>query len=105
MHLCNNDGIVLNDQEATDALSLTFSSNFSTNHITQHVSTRAPAQSLQEFACTQAVIIDALHCCPNSNSYTDSISFKFIEAVAISIIKPLNIIFQHSLFDSKFPSV
>ena len=104
-HLCNNDGIVLNDQEATDALSLTLLSNFSPNHNSQHASTRAPAQSLHEFACIPALIVDALHCWPISSSCPDSIPFKLIKAVAKSIIRPLNILFQHSLFEGTFPSV
>ena len=64
-----------------------------------------PVQSLHEFAYSPAFLVDALHCSLNSNSCPGSISFKLLKAVAKSIIRQLNIIFQHSLFEGTFPPV
>ena len=104
IHVCKND-VALTDQEAAEVLLQTFSSNFSIRHTAKPSSTSIHTQSLTDFACTPALIVEALHRCPNSNSCPDGLSFKLIKAVAKSIIAPLTIIFQHSLFEGIFPSV
>ena len=101
IHICKND-VALTDQEAAEVLLQTFSSNFSIRHTAKPSSTSTHTQSLTDFACP---IVEALHRCPNSNSCPDGLSFKLIKAVAKSIIAPLTIIFQHSLFEGIFPSV
>jgi hypothetical protein len=50
-------------------------------------------------------IIRALHDCPNTNSSPDSISYQLLKAVQSTIIQPLTIIFQHSLFEGVFPDI
>ena len=103
IHICKND-VVLTDQEAADVLLQTFSSNFTIKHVAKPCLMPVHTQSLTDFACTPALIVEALHRCPNSNSCPDGLSFKLIKAVAKSIIAPLTIIFQHSLFEGTFPS-
>ena len=104
IHISKND-VALTDQEAAEVLLQTFSSNFSIRHTTKPSSMSTHTQSLTDFACTPTLIVDALHRCPNSNSCPDGLSFKLIKAVAKSIIAPLTIIFQHSLFERISPSV
>ena len=104
IHICKND-VALTDQEAAEILLQTFSSNFSIRHTAKPSSTSEHKQSLTDFACTPALIVEALHRCPNSNSCPEGLSFKLIKAVAKPIIAPLTIIFQHSLFEGIFPSV
>ena len=104
IHICKND-VALTDQEAAKVLLQTSSSNFSIRHTAKPSSTSTHTQSLTDFACTSALIVEALHRCPNSNSCPDGLSFKLFKAVAKSIIAPLIIIFQHFLFEGIFSSV
>ena len=104
IHISKND-VALTNQEAAEVQLQTFSSNISIRHITKPCSTSTHTQSLTDFACMPALIVEALHRSPNSNSCPDDLSFKLIKAVAKSIIAPLTIIFQHSLFEGIFPSV
>ena len=102
---CKND-VAVTDQEAAEVLLQTFTSNFLIRHTAKPCSTSTHTQSLTDFACMPAaLIVEVLHRCRNSNSCPDGLSFKFIKAVAKSIITPLTIIFQHSLFEGIFSSV
>ena len=51
---------------------------------------------------TELAVAEALAACNNSSSMPDGISFKVLKTLPRQIIKPLNIIFQHSLLNSKF---
>ena len=55
------------------------------------------------FNSTEFAVYEALNACPTSNSSPDGISFKLLKSVAGHIIRPLNIVFQHSLHDGTFP--
>ena len=77
IHICKND-VALTNQEAAKVLLQIFSSNFSIRHTAKPSSTSSQTQSLINFACTPALIVEALHRCPNSNSCPDGLSFKLI---------------------------
>ena len=70
---CKND-VAVTDQEAAEVLLQTFTSNFSIRHTAKPCSTSAHMQSFTDFACMPAaLIVEALHRCPNSNSCPDGL--------------------------------
>ena len=57
------------------------------------------------FKCSEIAVMEALTCCPNSYSSPDGIPFKLLKLIAQFIFRPLNIVFQHSLFQGIFPKI
>jgi hypothetical protein len=49
-------------------------------------------------------VADALKACPKSDSSPDGVSYKLLHMVRQHVIKPLNIIFQQSIFKGTFPT-
>jgi ribonuclease P/MRP protein subunit RPP40 len=94
------------DQQAADIFATQFSSNFSaTAGNVQPPVTPTSSRSHLSFNSTEAAVLEALVSSPNTNSSPDGISFKLLKAVSANLARPLNIIFQHSLFDGVFPSI
>ena len=56
------------------------------------------------FNCSQRDVVYALQSCANTAAGPDGVNFSTIEIRAPSILLPLQIIFQQSLTQGKFPS-
>ena len=97
-------GGCMSDKEAADMLLDEFSKNFSiaSANVCQAVDLLSTNTSLW-LSSTELAVVEALATCSNSSSSPDGISFKILKIVSRHIIKPLNKIFQHSLYDGKFP--
>ena len=103
INLCIND-TVLTDQEAAETLLRTLLSNFSAadNRLINNA-TSSDTPPLR-FNCTAAMVASALQQCSNSSCSSDGISFRLLKAIGGCILFPLNIIYQHSLFEGTFPT-
>ena len=104
VQLCVN-GTALSNNDSANALLSTFSSNFTSPvnapppcDVTSH-DTHEPFR----FNCTVAMVMEALHLCPNKASCPDGISFNLLKEISGLIASPLNTVFQHSLFEGIFP--
>ncbi len=103
------NGTLAPDSVAAEAFLCEFSNNFSKAtdalSLTSDVSVDGGQQSLFTFNCTEADVMAALIACPIADSSPDGLSYRLLKAVAGCIIRPLNIIFQQSLFSGIFPRV
>ena len=104
VQLCVNS-TALSNNDSANALLSTFSSNFTSPvnapppcDVTSH-DTHEPFR----FNCTVAMVMEALHLCPNKASCPDGISFNLLKEISGLIASPLNTVFQHSLFEGIFP--
>ena len=102
----SRNGLLLTDSDTAEILSREFAASFNTTrdrnyfHIT--IASFSELQ-LSQFNCHEELEWDAIHQCSNSNSSPDGISFKLLKAVAKFIVQPLNVIYQHSLYEDVFP--
>ena len=55
--------------------------------------------------CTTTMVQAALAVYSLTNSSPDGISFKLLKHISQYTIYPLNVIFQHSIFEGVFPTV
>ncbi len=103
VNITDGDNIV-SDQSAANLLGNEFAANFSSgaNGNQKPTVSLEPHSSLL-FNCSEAAVTTALRSCPNSRSSPDNISYQLLKRVSQYIIRPLNIIFQHSLFEGVFP--
>jgi ribonuclease P/MRP protein subunit RPP40 len=98
------DQIIMSDSDAAEAFQQEFTANFSTTHY----SVKTPISTNSQLAllnCNENLVRDAIISCSGTSSSPDGISFKVLKSVAQYIIRPLNIVFQHSFNDGVFPSV
>ena len=97
-------GGCVSGKEATDMLLDEFSKNSSnpSANVCQAVDLLSTNTSLW-LNSTELAVAEALAACRNSSSSPNGIFFKILKTVSLQIIKPLNIIFQHSLHDGKSP--
>ena len=103
INLCIND-TALTEQEAAETLLRTLLSNFSAADnrlINSAIFSDTPPL---RFNCTTAMVASALQQCSNSSYSSDGISFQLLKAIGGCILFPLNIIYQHSLFEGTFPT-
>ena len=101
------NGISLNDDQAAEKFLQKFSSKFTnaTSSVSnQTIGTTPFYDSLSNFNCSQLNVIGTLNSCTNSLSSPDGTSFCLLKAIAVSIVQPLTIIYQHSFHDAAFPS-
>ena len=95
----------MTDTETAEILSREFAASFNTtrdqnfSHIT--IASSSEPQ-LSQFNCHEKLVWVAIHQCSNSNSSPDGISFRLLKAVAKFIVRPLNVIYQHSLYEGVF---
>jgi hypothetical protein len=99
------NGIDVSDSDAAEIFLSEFKKNFS---IATDVRECIDANKFQESAfqpySTELRVAEALVNCSASSSSPDGISFKLLKAISQFIIRPLNIIFQQSLYAGKFPT-
>lgn len=100
------NGRVMTDSEAAESFSQNFAQNFSSSSscALQNGNFRTDIK-LQQFNCTERLVLETLKTCSNSNSSPDGISYKLLKSISKHILRPLNIIFQQSLHSGIFPSV
>ena len=99
VNLCTNN-TSLTEHESAETLLRTSSSNFFTASTAPGISSITDA-SLR-FISSPTMIAEALHNCPNSDSSPDGLSFWLLKAIGLSILSPLNTVFQRSLSKGKF---
>ena len=107
IRLCTN-GTALTDIESCNAFLEVFSANFCSSsniNLPTRQANDAAQATLASFNCTPTDVAAALQSCPNSSSSPDNISFKLLKVIAKYIVYPLNIIYQHSLFEGSFPRI
>jgi hypothetical protein len=96
---------VLSDKDAAAALSREFSRNFSHSLPNQQSDiSKQPIdnEATLTFVCTESAIVEAIGLYPSTKSSSDGISFQLLKTVARQILFLLNVIFQHSLYESVF---
>ena len=96
----------LTDREAAEAFQAQFVTNFSPAFGAGH-QIDVNNTDVQGFmpTCNERLIFEVMKACSNSDSSPDGISYKLLKAISQYIIRPLNIIFQQSIFNGIFPSV
>jgi Reverse transcriptase (RNA-dependent DNA polymerase)/Endonuclease-reverse transcriptase len=103
------NGTQASDSVAAEAFIGEFSNNFSkaTDALSAAsvVSIDDVQQSQLVLNCTEADVMAALIACPIADSSPDGLSYRLLKVVAGCIARPLNIIFQQSLFTGIFPRV
>ena len=107
VQLCIN-GTALTDIESCNVFLEVFSAKFwNTSNISLPTCQTAGVAhaTLASFNCTLIDVAAALQLCPNSSSNPDNISFKLLKVIGKYIVYPLNIIYQHSLFEGSFPRI
>ena len=108
---CNNDIClkinnisIVDDQDVADALCHEFSKNFSAGS-----DVSSCIDTIHEFSfnlyCTEFKVIEALLCCQSSNSSPDGISYKILKLFNYLIFRPINIVFQQSIYSGIFSAV
>jgi ribonuclease P/MRP protein subunit RPP40 len=99
---------ILSDEDAADAFRREFSLNFSSDSNAPLLLDNTNATSSEPnlvLNCSEVIVLEALARCPNTDSSPDGVSFKLLKSVARHIVRPLNIVYQHSLFEGTFPVV
>ena len=107
VQLCTN-GTALTDIESCNAFLNVFSANFcSTSNISLLTCQTAGVAhaTLASFNRTPTNVAAALQSFPNSSRCPDNISFKVLKIMGKYIVNPLNIVYQHSLFEGSFPRI
>ena len=107
VQLCTN-GIALTDIESCNAFLDVFSANFcNTSNISLLTCQTAGVAhaTLAPFNCMPTDVAAALQSCPNSSSSPENISFKLLKIIGKYIVYPLDIVYQHSLFEGSFPRI
>jgi hypothetical protein len=97
---------VLSDKHAAAALNQEFSRNFSHSLPNQQSDiSKQPIDSKAAltFVCIEFATVEAIGLYPSTRSSPDGISFQLLKTVGRQILFPLNIIFQHSLYEGVFP--
>ena len=105
--ICVKDDLV-SDKEAADIFSHEFSKNYSAPTNVQVPVVTEPmmdSDASPTFNCSEGAVLEALKACSNSSSSPDGISYRLLKYIAGSILRPLNIVFQHALNDGIFPRV
>ena len=98
------DGRLLTNTEAANVFLQEFTNNFASKRNSISERLHGSSSGLQ-LTCTEQLVFNALRCCPNTMSSTDNISFALLKNIQRHIIRPLNIIFQQSIFSGEFPAI
>ena len=97
---------MVNGITAANLLLQEFSKNFSiASDISPGVNTYISKESAFQSYCSELLIAVILASLSPTNSTPDDISIKIIKIFSQFIIRPLNIVFQLSLYAGKFPDV
>ena len=101
------DGEIMPDLQSAEFLSAEFASNFSSSNPCNNINldnlSILNENCLHMFNCTEHLVIEALCQCSNTKNSPYGISFKLLKIISGRILQPLNIIYQHSLYEGIFP--
>jgi hypothetical protein len=96
----------VSDSDATELLMQEFASNFLLpTDVWACVSANMSKESLLQINCSEQLVAEALKSCPNSNACPDGMSFRILKMFSHLLVRPLNIVFQQSLYTGTFPAV
>ena len=100
------NGAVISDGDVAEMMVREFTKNFSPCIVSTQSTNMTSASPCQlQLNSTQAMVAEAISSCPNSNACPDGVSYKLLKAVCKYVVRPLNIIFQQSLFTCSFPTI
>ena len=98
------NGAIVSDKEAAGIFIREFANNYSSAACISFPSFQRSDPSAQLiFNSTETAIVEALAACFNSSSSPDGVTFKLLKSIMKYIVRPSNIIFQHSFYDGIFP--
>ena len=96
----------ISDRVAADALMLEFCRNFaSVTDASACLVDNVHKTSRFQTNCQELIVAEAIANCSASNASPDSISYSFLKKFSQYLVRPLNIVFQQSMFVRKFPSM
>jgi hypothetical protein len=97
-------GSIVNDSTAAELFKHEFSKNFSA--VSSSTCLNASHSTLSRFQlnCNERLVAAAIASCSNSNCSPDGISYKLLKMYSHLLVRPLNIVFQQSLFTGCFPA-
>ena len=100
------NGAIVSDNKAADIFIREFANYYSSAACISFPSYQTSDSSAQLiFNSAETAIVEALAVCPYSSSSSshDGVTFKLLKSIMKYIVRPLNIIFQHSFYDGIFP--
>jgi hypothetical protein len=106
IQLITSNGTLVSDNMAADMLLREFVKNFSiATVVSACVEEHSRESSLFQPYCSEQLVAQALVGCPDSNSCPDGISYKILKMYSQFLVRPINIVFQQSMYSGTFPAV
>ena len=100
------NGAVISDGDVAEMMVKEFTKNLSPCIVsTQSIYMTSASPCQLQLNSTEAIVAEAICSCPNSNACPDGVSHRLLKVVCKYDVRPLNIIFQQSLFTGSFLTI